>query len=126
MNKVILWASAHEMNADQQDELINREIGTLYFIAPTLDHSLCNLQRGDDLYQLAQELVEVAETLQADIYQPAGNPLFQCTLGRVLERSGSSVRVFYADSLRESKDLPQPDGSIQKVSVFRHLGFSPV
>jgi hypothetical protein len=32
----------------------------------------------------------------------------------------------YAFSKRESIDQPQPDGSVRKVAVFRHLGFVEV
>lgn len=31
----------------------------------------------------------------------------------------------YAFSARESEDVVQPDGSVRKVSVFRHQGFVP-
>jgi hypothetical protein len=32
----------------------------------------------------------------------------------------------YAFSKRESVDQPQPDGSVRKIAVFRHLGFVEV
>ena len=32
----------------------------------------------------------------------------------------------YAFSKRESEEIPQPDGSVRKVQVFRHCGFVEV
>ena len=33
------------------------------------------------------------------------------------------VPAVYAFSVRESVEQPQPDGSVRKVNVFRHVGF---
>jgi len=35
---------------------------------------------------------------------------------------GKGFSPVYAFSKRESEDIPQPDGSIKKVLVFRHSG----
>jgi len=33
------------------------------------------------------------------------------------------IQPLYAFSKRESIEVPQPDGSVEKKSIFRHLGF---
>jgi hypothetical protein len=32
--------------------------------------------------------------------------------------------MIFADSDRISEDIPQPDGSVKKISTFRHKGWS--
>jgi hypothetical protein len=36
-----------------------------------------------------------------------------------------SVEPLFAFSVRETAEQPQPDGSVRRVSVFRHAGFVP-
>lgn len=44
----------------------------------------------------------------------------------ILECPDWGFRPVYAFSKRESIDQPQPDGSVKKIQVFRHLGFVEV
>lgn len=69
----------------------------------------------DRAYRLAQYVPQGAAVMIG------GAPFLMSALERAL-RSRGCVPV-YAFSRRESVDQPQPDGSIRKVSVFRHLGF---
>jgi len=50
-----------------------------------------------------------------------GAPYLMAPLERALWRIG--VVPFYAFSQRESVEDTQPDGSVRKVAVFRHVGF---
>jgi len=50
-----------------------------------------------------------------------GAPYLMAPLERELRARG--IRPLYAFSRRESVEQTQPDGSIRKVAVFRHLGF---
>jgi len=52
-----------------------------------------------------------------------GAPCLMAPLERALKEH--RIEVCYAFSLRESAEEIQPDGSVKKVSVFRHLGFVP-
>lgn len=49
-----------------------------------------------------------------------GAPFFMEELADTLRRTG--LRPCYAFSRRESMDQHQPDGSVRKVAVFRHVG----
>ena len=51
----------------------------------------------------------------------AGAPYFMAPLERALWSVG--VRPLYAFSVRETEEQQQPDGSVRKVTVFRHAGF---
>lgn len=53
-----------------------------------------------------------------------GAPYFMSFLEKALKEQGHTP--VYAFSRRESVDQPQPDGSIRKVAVFKHLGFVEV
>lgn len=53
-----------------------------------------------------------------------GAPYLMGALERALRERGFTP--VYAFSKRESIDQPQPDGSIKKISVFRHAGFVEV
>lgn len=50
-----------------------------------------------------------------------GAPFFMSTLERHLLANG--VIPLYAFSVRESKETTMDDGSVGKVSVFKHKGF---
>jgi hypothetical protein len=53
-----------------------------------------------------------------------GAPYLMGPLEKALRERGFTP--VYAFSKRESIDQPQPDGSVRKVAVFRHLGFVEV
>ena len=69
----------------------------------------------DRAYRLAQYVPQGAAVMIG------GAPFLMSALERAL-RSRGCVPV-YAFSRRESVDQPQPDGSVRKAAVFRHLGF---
>lgn len=50
-----------------------------------------------------------------------GMPSFMPILEKTLLQAG--FRVLYAKTDRVSVDQPQEDGSVRKVSVFKHIGF---
>ena len=50
-----------------------------------------------------------------------GAPYLMRPLEEELERMG--IEVFYSFSKRETEEIPQEDGTVKKVSVFRHTGF---
>ena len=50
-----------------------------------------------------------------------GAPYFQEPLSEALRKEG--ITPVFSFTRRESEDRPQPDGSVRKVGVFRHMGF---
>ena len=79
------------------------------------------LPTEDDLCEAAVALTEICEAEGAGIAMIGGAPFFMKTLEDCLAMNG--ILAVYAFSVRESADVPQPDGSVRKVAVFRHLGF---
>jgi hypothetical protein len=53
-----------------------------------------------------------------------GAPYFMGALEKAVRECGFTP--VYAFSKRESEDVPQPDGSVKKIQVFRHIGFVEV
>lgn len=53
-----------------------------------------------------------------------GAPFLMSALEGALTEAG--IRPLYAFSLRESAETVQPDGSVRKTQVFRHIGFVEV
>ncbi len=53
-----------------------------------------------------------------------GAPYLMGALERALRERGFTP--VYAFSRRESEEIPQPDGSVKKIQVFRHAGFVEV
>jgi hypothetical protein len=53
-----------------------------------------------------------------------GAPFFMGALEKAVREMG--FQPIYAFSKRESEEIPQPDGSVRKVQVFRHTGFVEV
>ena len=50
-----------------------------------------------------------------------GAPWMMSALENALIHKG--IEPVYAFSKRESVEIPQPDGSVRKTNVFRHVGF---
>jgi hypothetical protein len=53
-----------------------------------------------------------------------GAPFFMGALEKAIRECGFTP--VYAFSKRESEEIPQPDGSVKKIQVFRHIGFVEV
>lgn len=77
----------------------------------------------DELRQRAIAICALAEDYHAAV--PAamigGAPFFMGALETQLRRLG--IQPLYAFSTRVVEEQTLPDGSIQKLAVFRHLGF---
>ena len=77
----------------------------------------------ENILERCRQLADIADRLAdgVKIIMIGGAPFMMAPLEQALTLK--QFRVFYAFSRRESSETKQPDGSIQKVSVFRHEGF---
>jgi len=76
-----------------------------------------------EIIRRATELADIAAECGAEAAMIGGAPYLMSELERQL--LFRRVNPLYAFSRRESVDQTQPDGSVRKVAVFRHLGFVP-
>lgn len=69
----------------------------------------------------AEKLATIAAKCGADAAMIGGAPYFMSALERALKVSG--IKPLYAFSVRESREVTNPDGSVTKTNVFKHVGF---
>lgn len=69
-------------------------------------------------------LAEMAKRAGVQKAMIGGAPYFMSALEKALKDVG--IQPLYAFSVRESIEKTLPDGSIQKVNIFKHLGFVEV
>jgi hypothetical protein len=75
----------------------------------------------DDIKDRAVALAMIAETSGASEAMIGGAPYLMTCLEDQLSKRG--IKPLYAFSTRESIEQHQPDGSIRKIAVFKHIGF---
>jgi hypothetical protein len=124
--KPVLWCLTHEPVPKQLKELLS-PVEKLKDVNPELFSELANCP-GDKrkLKRLVFELFETIEKLGFKVVVlPIGSPAFQVCFGMcyITDKACDSFEILFAHSKRVSEDIPQPDGSIKKVSVFRHVEF---
>ena len=132
MRKIAIWCTkAHPIQDIQKmdlfsnhgiDEIINISDLNIPFQAD-LDNSPIGKK---NLKELAKKLIEYLIKLYPNcnivIVQPSGSPAFQYSLGSIADNY-KNIETLYAHSERVSEDVVQPDGTIKKLSVFKHVCF---
>lgn len=117
----LLWCANHTPTSEQLESL--NEMGNLLFLKDIVPELMTRLSNTPSVRSeckiLADEISEVAERFHAKIIQLGGSPLFLVMAAGVI----GSGRMIFADSDRVSEDIPQPDGSVKKVSIFKHKGW---
>lgn len=133
----MIWASVHELLPQLREELSKR--GDVIILAdemPRLYKWMCDSpENRNDVMILANNVITLLINQYKDgivLVQPSGSLLFQYCLGVVLTKRSMRnqdveddvfVGVMYSYSKRISEDVPQEDGSVKKVSTFRHEKF---
>ena len=132
MKQKILWAAAHELLPEQKEELKN--LGDIIILKednPELWNRLTQLH-PKDATTVRDELIDYINKKNIDVVaQMAGPPSFQHLIGGEQMADLYESRIFWSPEIkfvwsysrRESKDIPQSDGTMKKVSIFKHQGF---
>lgn len=79
------------------------------------------LPSATEIADRARSLAALAKASGYEAAMIGGAPFFMGPLERALKSTG--VKALYAFSRREAEDVKQPDGSVKKTQVFRHVGF---
>jgi hypothetical protein len=120
--KNLLWCANHQPLQEQLDSL--NSMGNLIYLKdvnPDLMIRLSNTPSDrNECKILANDVYELSDSLDAKIVQLGGSPLFLVMASPII----GSGRMIFADSDRVSEDILQPDGSVKKISTFRHKGWS--
>lgn len=124
----LLWCSPHQPTMEQLSSL-EGELFYLKDVNPSLMERIVNCpDNGRELYKLAEDLF-MFSLGKYELVQPGGSPAFLFALGTVSvadDRQGLWGILFnirFAHSERVSEEAIQPDGSIKKISTFKHLGW---
>ena len=75
----------------------------------------------EEMERRAQDLATMASFRGVSYAMIGGAPFFMPVLEKALREVG--ITPVYAFSVRESVEQSQPDGSVRKVNVFKHVGF---
>ncbi len=86
----------------------------------TFDTLPSTQQLQDSAFKIAQ----IASETDCKKAMIGGAPFFMSALQNNLIAVG--IKPVFAFSMRESVDVPQDDGSVRKMAVFKHLGFVEV
>ncbi len=123
--KTLLWCSAHTPTSEQLNSL--QEMGKLMFlkdVKPSLQEKINNCPADrTELMSLAKDLSELRSSLDCTIVQLGGSPMFLYIAGAIMNGCMSKSVLLFAHSERVSVDSPQPDGTVIKTSVFKHIGW---
>lgn len=127
MTKTALWASAHQITEEQRASLEEKGFNIIFLSEtdPVLFEEITNLNEFSNRAALAVKLlVQPADWL----VQPAGDPALMLSLGaqgQMMSETGEPMVkcVVFAFTKRESRDIPQEDGTVKKVSVFKFEGW---
>lgn len=122
----VVWASPHNPTTEQLEALKFSKVEFLKEIDPELFNEISDSPSDAiGLSKLAEKLCK--KLAGKAIVQPAGSPAFQCALGKEIEAkrnlSMPTPKVIYAHSKRVSVDEMMEDGTIKKVSIFKHEGW---
>lgn len=123
--KNFLWASVHAPTPTQLEQL-GGKVTLLADISAGLQNMLTN--SSDDVKELeavAHMLLDLCYSYNYTLVQPSGSLAFQFVLANMRQKHwpNGNIGVLYAHSERVSQDEPQADGSVKKVSVFKHVKF---
>lgn len=131
-----LWCSAHTPTSEQISELnAQGEVVFLKDVDSSLQEKINNCPSDRQLLKnMAEAVSAICITLSepssvvtykhdVTIVQLGGSPLFLYIAGEVMNKNNSKQKILFAHSERVSIDVPQPDGTVLKQSVFKHLGF---
>lgn len=131
MDKYIINLTQHRNTHEQTDlhvvQLLEEEREQLVQLL-TFD----DIPSKEEMEIRAKEIAQLAKKEYDRIVMPwlpcqgmiGGAPFFMATLERALREVG--ITPVYAFSRRESVDEALPGGGVQKVSVFKHIGFVEV
>jgi hypothetical protein len=79
------------------------------------------LPSREEVAASANALADIALNSGAEAALVGGAPFLMGVLEQSLRQRG--IRPAYAFSMRESAEKTLPDGSVQKINVFKHVGF---
>jgi len=98
-------------------------------VNPELFSTLSNMTGDEDLEEQALDLLDFC---RGDVcLMPIGSPAFMAVFFQTVQKmrkryAFKKTRFVFSQSIRESAESVQPDGTVKKVTVFKHIKFLEV
>lgn len=133
--ELFVWCSPHTPTEVQKHQLLAGGISKIAYLKDLnseLFDKICKSADNErELSIVAFELIDwFKQNSLKWIVQPAGSQPFQVLLGMnlAIERQlgNSNIELVYSHSERISVDKHNPDGSVTKVSEFKHVKFMSI
>jgi hypothetical protein len=116
----VLVAIVHKLTEIQSEQL--SEMGEIFFLKeknPDLFEKLGNCpDNRDELRNLASQLVQICADFDLVLF-PIGSPAFAAEFVEIF----GAQKLLFAHTVRKSVEVPKPDGTVHKTSVFEHQKF---
>ena len=121
--KSIINLTQHTFTPEQAMDLRERGIEIVDGDSDRIKRYLTfnSLPDEDDLNYSAWHLAKLANEAGVDVAMIGGAPYFMPYLEEALKERG--IKPIYAFTMREAEERLQIDGSVEKVSVFKHKGW---
>lgn len=124
--EIILNTLQHQLQDNQIIELLRLgyEIINLRDANPELFSKLANSpSEEEEILELAEEFADFILNFPA-VLLPLGSPAVMfATAMQLKDLQTTKKNFFFAHSIRISEDVPQPDGTIKKIQIFKHEKF---
>lgn len=120
--KKIINLTQHQFTIDQLQDIESRGLEVVE--VDQSFKSLLNFEALPDtqtIWEKATTLSQIAKEAGASFAMIGGAPYFMSLLEKRLFDNG--VKPLYVFSVRSSVERPKEDGTVEKLSVFKHLGF---
>jgi len=118
--KKILNMSNHTLTGEQIAELSSMGYEVVELTAE--DKQIWGSLNPDNYEDVIYRIMEDSDTrYDVDAYHIAGFP--PAVVNAVCLASTLDMPAYYAYSERVSEEVHQPDGTVKKINVFKHLGF---
>lgn len=97
--------------------------GTPVIVSPSEEIKKGLLQSPDNY----SDIIELVNVIISDIKRhnienvlcPGGSPAFNAVFNIIAEKE--NLRLWFSHSVREFKEIKDPDGSIKKTNIFHHI-----
>ena len=122
---IIINVTQHSVTNDQINDLENKfkEIAILNPGGDMFRNSLTftNMPSKEELSKVAKKIANDAFTMGASYAIVAGAPYLMAHLEKEFFRL--NIVPLYSFSERVSQEIKEPDGSVRKTNIFKHVGF---
>jgi len=117
--KKILILMNHKLTDEQEKELKDQGY-EIHYLPRKLQEKFSNVDPSN-VVCAAKEIADYVLNNDFDAVVLQGHNVLCAYLWYLLMKN--NVRILYAHSKREVQEIPQEDGSVKKVSIFKHEGF---